>query len=120
MGLRQAMQILRDATCPTCGKRIAVMATNWRGRGTGQHGASHYDATSFEDRTAESHCTCAQNDANPVHPSPDCPCNYCQGREPWPTGADNTPPTLREMAERQRTHYERTGQLIVGDEPEVR
>jgi hypothetical protein len=59
-GLRVAMQALRDMKCPDCGKRIAVMATGWKGRGTGQRGASHYNATSFEARDPATHCTCKQ------------------------------------------------------------
>lgn len=51
--------VLREAMrCPRCGKSTIVMATAWRGHGTGQHGAARYDATAFERISTETHCTC--------------------------------------------------------------
>lgn len=52
-------ELLREAfTCPKCGKSIVVMATGWRGRGTGQHGSADYAATGHEQVSPETHCMC--------------------------------------------------------------
>lgn len=64
------MQALRAMKCPTCGKRVAVVATSWRGRGTGQSGASNYAATAFEPHDPATHCTCgASRKGTPLIPT---------------------------------------------------
>lgn len=110
--LRQAMQILRDATCSRCGKRIAVMATSWKGHGTGQRGASHYSATSFEQHDDTTHCRCTREELE-AH-------RIEQNHERMLSEINAPRLTPRQIAERQRAHFERTGELIVGDEPWVR
>jgi len=52
-GLRAAF------TCPTCGKSRIVLAVSHKGRGTGQHGASYYGPTAFEQVTDDTHCQCS-------------------------------------------------------------
>lgn len=52
-GLRKAIKILKEMTCDNCGKRIATLATGFKHAGNG-----HYNATGFEKRTEETHCTC--------------------------------------------------------------
>lgn len=54
--IRAALDAL--GTCPECGLTRFVMATSWRGHGTGRHGSSQYEATSFERVSPETHCVC--------------------------------------------------------------
>jgi hypothetical protein len=54
--LREALTAL--GTCPDCALTRFVMATSWRGHGTGRHGTSQYEATSFEHVSPETHCVC--------------------------------------------------------------
>lgn len=57
--LRKAFQGLRQAfTCPVCGKSRLIMATGWRGHGTGRRGEASYDAVGFEQIDPNRHCTC--------------------------------------------------------------
>ena len=58
LSLREIMKRVRQASlCPRCGKSTFVAATGWRGHGTGR-GSSYYGATSFEQVTPETHCSC--------------------------------------------------------------
>lgn len=101
--LKLAREFLREATrCGTCGKPKVVLATGWKGRGTGASGSSDYRATSFEQVTPETHCTCPPNidgavvgtiapaptaDTRPV-PRTECssnswPCRNCGASVDW-------------------------------------
>lgn len=63
-GLRALGAALNEAfKCPTCGKSKLVRAIAHRGHGTGQHGASYYGPTAFEQITDDTHCTCDQGGA---------------------------------------------------------
>lgn len=56
---REALRLIdRALTCPVCRKSRVRKAIAWRGRGTGQHGASHYAATAFEREDPATHCMC--------------------------------------------------------------
>jgi len=55
-------------TCPKCGKSRLVMATGWKGHGTGRHGEAYYNATSYETITLETHCSCPGGPAHHLLP----------------------------------------------------
>lgn len=54
--IRQALDVI--GACPNCNQTRFIMATSWRGHGTGQHGSAHYSATGFEKVHPETHCIC--------------------------------------------------------------